>query len=237
MNRSIPMSVAILLFSGCSSLPRITFPDSKVEKHAQSSEAPMSQLGAALPAMKPSDERDLKIIAADQMTQQGYFVDAIELYREAETMAPKKSKLDAKLAPAFAGAGRYTESLERYRRVIESDPKNASLINNFAFTLMESGDESTAEAEFKHALEIDPHLENASVNLGLLLARQRREEEAIAVLTPAIGIAAAHHNLGVIAIELDDEASANQHFANAASCPAAPKATDEFIAALSRERR
>lgn len=234
MFRSTLMMLVIMLVTGCSSLTHLTRRDTKAEKRGNSSEAPMSQLGAALPAMKPGDERELKIIAADEMTKQGYWTEAVALYSEAEAMNPKMPKLDTQLAPAFAGAGQYMESLQRYRRLIDAQPKNASVIHNFAFTLMESGDSTAAEKEFRRALEIDPHLENASVNLGLLLARQRRYSEALRVLEPAVGAAAAHHNLGVIAIELGDETTANQHFVRAASYPTAPKTTQEFLAALSK---
>ena len=98
---------------------------------------------------------------------------------------------------------------------------------------MESGDQVSAEAEYRHALTIDPRYENAAVNLGLLLARQRRYEEALTLLAPAIGASAAHHNLGVIAIDCGDEATARQEFSHAASLPSAPKAAQEFLAALS----
>ena len=70
------------------------------------------------------------------------------------------------------------------------------------------------------------------VNLGLLLARQRRCQEALDSLVPAIGESAAHHNLGVIAIDCGDEATARQEFSRAASLPSAPKETQEFNAAL-----
>ncbi len=87
---------------------------------------------------------------------------------------------------------------------MQDDPKNVELINNYAFTLQESGDLSGAEAEFRKALSVDSSFENAAVNLGLLLARQQRDDEALEILSPAIGEAAAHHNLGVVAIDSGD---------------------------------
>ncbi len=197
----------------------------------------MSQLGVALPAMKPGDARELKIIAADQMSKHGYWSEAVDLYLQAESMAPKKPKLDAQLAPALAGVGQFPESIQRYRRLVKDDPKNIALVGNLAYTIMESGDAVSAEAEFRRALTIDPHYENARVNLGLMLARQRRYEEALTLLVPAIGESAAHHNLGVIAIDCGDEATARQEFSLAASLPRAPKATQEFLAALSDSGR
>ncbi len=231
--RRIPSSLLIVvLLGGCSALPQFKRSNNVSKSTATSTESPMSQLGVALPEMKPGDDRKLKIIAADQMAQHGYWSEAVELYLQAESMAPDKPKLDAELAPALAGAGQYAESIQRYRRLVSRDTKNAALVSNLAFTLMESGDLTAAESEFRHALSIDPSYENAAVNLGLLLARQRRYDEALACLIPAVGEAAAHHNVGVIAIDGGDEATAKQAFARAVALPGAPKASQDFLAAL-----
>ncbi len=120
--------------------------------------------------------------------------------------------------------------------MIKNDPKNPALVSNLGYTLMESGDHASAEAEFRNALTIDPHYENAAVNLGLLLARQHRHQEALNVLTPVLGEAAAHHNLGVIAIDQGDESTAFQEFSIAASFPNAPNASKEFLVALTESR-
>lgn len=226
--------VVVGLSNGCNSLAKFKRDDAKSESRPKPTESPASQLGVALPAMKPGDDRELKIIAADQMTKHGYWSEAVELYLEAESMAPRKPKLDAQLAPSLAGVGQYSESLQRYRRLVKGNPKNASLVNNLAFTLMESGDNVAAETEFRRALTLDPKFENAAVNLGLLLARQQRHDEALAVLIPAIGESAAHHNLGVVAIDVGDEETARRQFAIAASLPCVPKATHEFITAIER---
>jgi len=234
MLKLLMILVVVGLSSGCNSLAKFKREDAKSESRPKPTDSPASQLGVALPAMKPGDDRELKIIAADQMTKHGYWSEAVELYLEAEAMAPRKPKLDAQLAPALAGAGQYSKSLQRYRGLVKDNPKNASLVNNYAFTLMESGDNVAAETEFRRALKLDPKFENAAVNLGLLLARQQRHDEALAVLIPAIGEAAAHHNLGVVAIDSGDEETARKQFAIAASLPSAPKATHEFIAAIER---
>lgn len=233
MRRSHIPLLLIVLMSGCTAFPLIRRSSVEPKMRSTSSDSPMSQLGVALPAMKPGDERELKIIAADEMTKHGLWNAAVDLYRQAESMSPKKPKLDAQLAPALAGAGQFPESIQRYRRLIEDDPRNAALVNNLAFTIMESGDPISAENEFRHALSIDPYHENAVVNLGLLMARQRRYEDALKLLVPAIGEAAAHHNLGVIAIDCGDESLARQEFARAASLANAPKETQRFLEVLS----
>ena len=226
--------ILIVLACGCTALPQIKRPSAESKSRPASSDSAISQLGVALPAMKPGDDRELKLIAAEQMAQHGYWTEAIDLYLEAESMAPKKPKLNTQLAPALAAAARYPESLQRYRALMRDDPKNVKLINNFAFTLQESGDMIGAEAEFRKALAIDPSFENAAVNLGLILARQRRYDEALQVLSPTIGEAAARHNLGVVALDCGDEETAKFQFSKASSLPGASKMSQEFIAAMYR---
>ncbi len=234
--RLFPVPLLLIVYAcGCSALPQIKRPSAESKPTKLSGNSPMSQLGVALPAMKPGDDRELKIIAAEQMTQHGYWIEAIDLYLEAESMAPKKPKLNAQLAPALAVAGRYPESLQRYRALIGDNPKDAKLINNFAFTLQESGDLIAAEAEFRKALSIDPDFENAAVNLGLMLARQQRYDEAFPILRPAIGESAAHHNLGVIAIECGDDETAKLQFCTANSLPEVSKLSQEFLIAMSQD--
>jgi Flp pilus assembly protein TadD len=231
----VPIILVVTSF-GCTSLsPRkIWHRDKPVENQPQPS--PVSQLGVALPAMKPGDERELNLIAASEMAKNGYWKEAVKLYKDAEVMAPKKPKLDAVLAPALAGAGEYQESLLRYRRMVEADPENAELTNNFAWTLMTSGDTISAETEFRRALVMDPKYEHAAVNLGLMLARQNRDDEAFAVLSESIGDIAAHHNLGVVAIDMGNEPLAKHHFALSTQSAQAPQASRDFLAALGGKR-
>ena len=133
MLRSFPVTLAVMLVSGCSTLPQVKRSASSEEKDAKTSAATISQLGVALPAMKPGDERKLKIIAADQMSGQGYWNEAIELYREAEAMAPKKPKLDAQLAqrlPAQAADTRIAATIPSTHR--RRSEERLQLINNYA---------------------------------------------------------------------------------------------------------
>ena len=186
--------------------------------------------------MKPGDDRELKLIAADQLAENGYSTEAVELYREAESLAPRKPKLDSQLAAALASAGSYTESLQRYERLLHRDPKNVTVINNYAYTLMESGNIQKAESEFRRAIAINPKFENATINLGMLLARQKRFNEAFAVLAPGIGESAAYHNLGVVAVELDNKTAAIEYFTKATSLPGASKLSLEFLTALRKQQ-
>ena len=223
-----------ILFCGCSVLKKPDSPEKDLPALAQSSEHSIAQLGTALPAMKPGDELELKMIAAKQLTENGYWDEAVELYLEAESLAPKKPKLDLQLAPAFANAGKYAQSLQRYERILKRNPKNAAIINNYAYTLMEAGNLKKAESEFQRAIAIQPDFANASTNLGLLLAQQKRYDAALKVLVPVVGESAAYHNLGVIAVDVGDEAAAVEHFTKATSLPGSSKLSSEFLTALKK---
>ncbi len=237
MIRHAPLLFVLLSCLGCSSLGKFTTNKNTSEPVKQNSESSISQLGQALPEMKPGDERELKIVAADQMVQHGHWDEAIELYLEAESMSSKGEKLDSKLAPAFAGAGKFAQSISRYQRLIAKSPKDSSLANNYAYTLMESGDLQAAELEYRRALSLDPKCEAASVNLGMLLARQQRFDEAIEMQSASVGQSSAHHNVAVVCIELGDEQRALQHLRIACSIPGASKTTQELREALESYKR
>jgi tetratricopeptide (TPR) repeat protein len=230
-----PTCLFLLLIAsttGCSSIQSMKRLAKESKPRSEASGSPMSQLGVALPAMKPSDERELKIIAADELSKKGYWNEAVELYLEAETMKPTKKRLDAQLAAAFAGAGRFRESVERYERLIDESPKQVSNYNNLGVTLMESGDLIAAEKRLRQGLAINKSDERLAINLGLVVARQKRYEEAAELMIPFIGAGAAYHNVGIIAVDLDDEVSARSFFQAAASSGDAPKQTSNFVASL-----
>lgn len=192
----------------------------------------MSQLGMPLPVMKRSDERQLCLTTGRELAGKGYWADAVTQYRRAEALAPRKPKLDAELAPALAACGEYMESIERYRRMVKASPKDWDLRNNFAWTLMESGNCAEAESEWRSILAKAPSYQRAQMNLGIALAKQRKYDEAYAQLEPILGEAAAHHNVGVIAIDIGDEHTAKLALEQSVKCRDSLRESHQLLAAL-----
>lgn len=233
LHRFALLALGILISSGCGSLSARRLGNSASTKPAAAtSQSSISQLGVALPAMKAGDDRELAMIAAQEMHRSGYPDEAVELYLKAETLAPKKPKLDAELAPALASAGRYPEAIVRYRRLLAARPEDVELRNNLAWTLLESGDLVAAEAELRAAILRDAAYQPAMVNLGIVLAKQNRYEDSFAVLLPAIGAGPAHHNLAIIAIEQGDEHLAKKHLELAGASKHPPAGTRQLLTAL-----
>ena len=192
----------------------------------------MSQLGVALPEMKPGEDRKLSVLAGQRLAMNGYWEEAVKQFRIAEELSPDQPKLDAELAPALAATRQYAESLERYRRLLKATSKDEELRNNYAWTLMESGDLSAAEAEYRDVLRKSPDHQRSQINLGIVLAKQQRYPEALAHLKPTLGELAAWHNIGVIAVDLGDEVTATQALERAASSDSSPVESQQLLAAL-----
>jgi Flp pilus assembly protein TadD len=85
-----------------------------------------------------------------------------------------------------------------FRAALQARPGNPALYNNLALSQMMLDDYTGAEASLRRALALNPEHRLAANNLGLLLMRQGRREEAFQVFAQAVGVAQAHNNLGVI---------------------------------------
>lgn len=89
-------------------------------------------------------------------------------------------------------------AMAAFRAALQSRPDNPALYNNLALAQAMAGDLRGSEASLRRALALDPEHKLAANNLGLLLARQGRDDEAFQVFAQSQGVAQAHNNLGVI---------------------------------------
>ena len=98
--------------------------------------------------------------------------------------------------------------------------KSSFLAQNFlGVALRMKGDDQAALVHYTEALRLNPAYYKAHYNLGNLLSRQRRYEEAEAYFTEALrlnpGYADAHYNLGVVLQTKGSYEAAERHFAEA----------------------
>ncbi|MBU1156838.1 MAG: tetratricopeptide repeat protein [Proteobacteria bacterium] len=94
--------------------------------------------------------------------------------------------------------GQPRQAMNAFRSALQSRPNNPALYNNLALALAMAGDLRGSEASLRRALALDPEHRLAANNLGLLLARQGRDDEAFQVFARSQGVAKAHNNMGVI---------------------------------------
>ena len=91
----------------------------------------------------------------------------------------------ANLGAALAHAGRYDEAIEQYRAALAKLPDNAGLRLNLALAYYKKGDLAQAAEELDTLRKADAGDVRVATLLGDCYSRLGRDQDAIAVLTPA----------------------------------------------------
>ncbi|MCF8041348.1 MAG: tetratricopeptide repeat protein [Desulfarculaceae bacterium] len=94
--------------------------------------------------------------------------------------------------------GQPRQAIAAFRAALQTRPNNPALYNNLALAQAMAKDLRGSEASLRRAMALDPEHRLAANNLGLLLARQGRGDEAFQVFARSQGVAQAHNNMGVI---------------------------------------
>ena len=102
---------------------------------------------------------------------------ALPQYEAARRLDPQNTGVLDNLGNALLQSGRAEEALRCFRQALAAGPGPAILHYDFARALAPT-DEAAAEAQYRQALALDPNLVEAHNNLGSLLARQGRLQEA-----------------------------------------------------------
>jgi tetratricopeptide (TPR) repeat protein len=221
------------LLNGCSPWSKSKLFD--VKSFSRSSPRASSPAEVKVKPLSNNEQRKLCLATAEQLAQSQHWSEAAQLYLKAEALGKPGQALDRELAPVLAANGEYPESIERYRRLLDKNPNDAALEINFAWTLMEAGNLAEAEEHLRNALHREPKHEAARMNLGTLLVKSGRTAEAYDAFQAVVGESAAHHNIGVMMLDLGEKELAKQAFENALACSDCTVQTQQFLAALSKE--
>ncbi len=85
-----------------------------------------------------------------------------------------------------------------YLAALKLAPENAVILNDYGYFEIHRGNFIQAEEALRKAVLIDPTLNTAWGNLGLLLTKTNRSAEAIPIYRRIVTEAEAHHNVGII---------------------------------------
>src|SRR5687768_4656272 len=83
-------------------------------------------------------------------------------------------------------AERYTDAVANLQKVAASDPRNAHAHYYLGYALSMLRRDDEAVPAYRKAIELQPDLNPARLNLGLVLMRQKKPAEAVAVLEPLV---------------------------------------------------
>jgi hypothetical protein len=90
---------------------------------------------------------------------------AIEILKEAETVAPDDARVPSQLGRRYLETGRPAEALAQFGRALALDPGNPRAYNNRGVVLLQLGQTAPARADFERALSLAPCLFDARLNL------------------------------------------------------------------------
>jgi tetratricopeptide (TPR) repeat protein len=108
--------------------------------------------------------------------------DAIKLYQRAVKAHPQQASVHNNAGLCYARQGLLDQALTALKRAVELEPKNPLYRNNIATVLVDMG--TTREA-FAHLRAVHTEAE-ANYNLGFLLNKKGRKEEALKHFTLAL---------------------------------------------------
>lgn len=114
----------------------------------------------------------------------------------------------------------YGSAEQHYDRAHLLQPDNASIINNRGYSHYLAGKLESAEADLRYAVQLGAPA-GTWTNLGKVLAKQGRYDEALETLLKEADTAHAYNVLGMVAREGGDLQRARQYFSDAIS--AAPR--------------
>ena len=112
------------------------------------------------------------------LRQTGDVAAAEQAFRDAIRLDPEQSVARMHLGEILARSHRTRAAIEQFRRALAVHPHDRVLHNNLATAWFIEDELDSAAEHYRRALAIDPSYFNARFNLGRVLARQGRTEEA-----------------------------------------------------------
>jgi Tfp pilus assembly protein PilF len=149
--------------------------------------------------LPPAKTAEIMLALATKLETKGTPDQALRAYEQARSLDPSCTDRTAHhVALLYDKTDQLSKAMPEYERALKLAPKNANLLNDFGYHWYCVGNWNEAEKYFRQALAVDAHHDRARMNLGLALAQQRRDDEALEVFRKVVAPADALSNLGFI---------------------------------------
>ena len=152
--------------------------------------------------------------------------------------------LNAELGLAYMEQGNYQEALKKLLHALELNPDSASANNYIAELYRKLGKNSEAEQHYHKALSLTPSDPMLLNNYGVFLCSQHHLEEALKRFKEAVKQPfyktpeVAYNNAGLCALQIPDEAKAEEYFRTALRLnPSMPDALYEMADLSFKEQK
>jgi tetratricopeptide (TPR) repeat protein len=130
--------------------------------------------------------------AADVCERKGSMLSHSKLGPAQEALAQRR------MAAAYDRLGRFTQAETHYLKALRLTPTDPKVWNDAGYSYYMQNRLADAERSFKQCESLEPGNPRVLTNLGLTLAAQGRDEEALSALCRAGGPAVGHANMGYI---------------------------------------
>jgi Tfp pilus assembly protein PilF len=136
---------------------------------------------------------------AEGLEKGGKDVEAISYYERAREADPKLAdRASRQLAVLYDKADDQTRAMHEFQELLKKKPKDVSLLNDVGYSCYNRGQWTEAENYLRKAIALDKNYKPAWVNLGLALAQQGKQVEALEAFGHAVSNAQAYANLGFV---------------------------------------
>jgi tetratricopeptide (TPR) repeat protein len=175
---ALSVALAVVCLSGCrqsgTALTSIWKP-----RPDRSKGPALSELGSP-EGVTAYQQADIEVTIARSLEQQGQIDRAIKVYLDAVSKGYEGADAYHRLAVLYDKKGKCRESTKFYQQALKIDPHNADVCcdQGYSYYLQQRWQE--AEASLQRAIALKPDLARAHINLGMVLARSGRENEALA---------------------------------------------------------
>jgi tetratricopeptide (TPR) repeat protein len=119
-----------------------------------------------------------------EMQQAGDYVGAIETYKAALTIDPKRVDALSNLGAAYVHLGQFEDAIAQYNTALAIDDANATVRMNLALAYYKSARPNEAIAPLKAVVAAAPETKNAYLILADCYLQTGRPQDAVALLKP-----------------------------------------------------
>jgi Flp pilus assembly protein TadD len=137
--------------------------------------------GPSKPAeLTPAQLADVQVACARSLEKRGDEDQAVARYSEAVKHDPRRADAWLRLAILHDQQGKFADSAEMYRAALAQRPGDPDIFCNIGYSFYLQQRWAEAEMNLRQAITLQANHARAHNNLGLLLARTRRDNEALA---------------------------------------------------------
>lgn len=141
---------------------------------------------------------------------------AITQLEKARELNPKLKGVAHPLAVLYDRQGRFGPAEREYERALQEEKNNADLLNDFGYFRYSQRRYEDARPLLIQARKLNPDHPRATINLAMVLAAEEDFDAAFGLFSEVVGEAAAHQNVGLLMLKAGREEEAIVHLESAA---------------------